>query len=150
MFAGISISDTAPFLFKPMTIEERLKLLNSSQYKSSSLTMHSVTSKLKSSDGIAFDYSFPGSEVFVDNWDLALRKLHEDKPIKESAAKSCCKGLWKFLKCCGGRRHPFKKSQSDYSLLSSEDLEEDYSDFDWWTKFYASIDVRESFRRPPV
>ncbi|ERL84734.1 hypothetical protein D910_02159 [Dendroctonus ponderosae] len=122
VFAGISISDTAPFLFKPMTVEERLNLL--SQYKSSSLAMHSVTS----------------SEVFVDNWDLALRNLNEDKPVEESAAKRCCKALWKCLKCFGGRRQPFKKSKSDYSLLSSEDLEEDYSDFDWWTKFYASID----------
>uniref|UniRef100_A0AAR5QBP0 C2 domain-containing protein n=1 Tax=Dendroctonus ponderosae TaxID=77166 RepID=A0AAR5QBP0_DENPD len=122
VFAGISISDTAPFLFKPMTVEERLNLL--SQYKSSSLAMHSVTS----------------SEVFVDNWDLALRNLNEDKPVEESAATRCCKALRKCLKCFGGRRQPFKESKSDYSLLSSEDLEEDYSDFDWWTKFYASID----------
>lgn len=44
VFAGISICDTTPFLFTPLTLKERLNMLSGVHYKSSSLVMRSVAS----------------------------------------------------------------------------------------------------------
>ena len=39
------------------------------------------------------------------------------------------------------------KKGSNYSLVSVDEPEEDEAEFDWWTKFYASLEVFLKFRK---
>ncbi|XP_050311727.1 otoferlin isoform X2 [Anthonomus grandis grandis] len=127
VFAGISISDTTPFLFTPMTVDERNNLLNTIQYQSDSFLMNSITS----------------SEIFVDNWDKALIKKDEPLP-QESSRTKCWSKFVNIIRKIYSFRKFTRSTKSDYTILSIDDQEEDEADFDWWTKFYASIDEVDS------
>lgn len=85
-----------------------------------------------------------GSDIFVDNWENALTKRSISQQ-KESTIKRCWQIVFEVLKSTfnikGRYKRKYKTSMSDYSLLSDEEQEEDEIDFDWWTKFYASIEV---------
>ncbi|KAL1517880.1 hypothetical protein ABEB36_001586 [Hypothenemus hampei] len=131
VFGGISISDTTPFLFTPLTVQERLELLSGMHYKSSSIIMHSVTS----------------SEVFMDNYERAVIKRHDEDKGKIPTEKKCWQLVVEYFKKLFGKvqhQKSFKKSYTDYSILSGDDQDEDFNDFDWWTKFYASFTVYTS------
>lgn len=64
---------------------------------------------------------------------------------EETSAKKCWVLFTKCLTLFKRRAGLKKPTQSEYTLLPDEETDEDYSDFDWWTKFYASIDVKAQF-----
>jgi len=64
---------------------------------------------------------------------------------KETSATKCWDLFTKCFKLFKRSAGLKKPTQSEYTLLPEEETDEDYSDFDWWTKFYASIDVKAEF-----
>ncbi|XP_066151146.1 otoferlin [Euwallacea fornicatus] len=139
VFAGISTCDTTNFLFTPMTVNERLKVLSGLHHsdRASGPILHSETS----------------SEIFKKTWSRTVVDHIDDTKNDDSALKKCWNFFTKSPKfSCdiNKSQEAFKKAQSDCSLSVTEELQEEYNDFDWWTKFYASVEQIPKDKKEPI
>ncbi|XP_050516741.1 otoferlin-like [Diabrotica virgifera virgifera] len=132
MYAGVHISKLTSFFIVPMTHEERRKKL-------SDISLYSFDSSYISTSSSLI---YPVDRIDVD---LQIDSVEDEKEIKLDEKRHfsyfishCCNFLRKnkhIQKVANAR-----ESEVSYELLPEEPEEEYYSeDYDWWTKFYASI-----------
>ncbi|XP_060520858.1 otoferlin [Cylas formicarius] len=128
VYAGVTICDTFQFLFSPLTRDEREQRLKITQ---------------ASASGTIF---FGSSETLVTckSWDENLT-LPEEQPQSGSKLREKFHSIIRYLcrrklKIGDNVRRSTYRSDGTYSSLPSDVDDEFDEDFDWWTKFYASLE----------
>ncbi|KAF7282748.1 hypothetical protein GWI33_002001 [Rhynchophorus ferrugineus] len=123
VYSGVTVGDVEPFLYKPMTVQQRATIIAEE--------FHHNLSFLRLSDS---EINFNNE----DTWQL-LPSSEPSVPKKRTCFTLCSKLLKKI---CKTKLNLPKRRDSQYSLLTDEDHQEteDDENIDWWTKFYASFD----------
>ncbi|CAG9840211.1 unnamed protein product [Diabrotica balteata] len=134
LYAGVHISKITSFFVVPMTHEERRnKLSDTSIYSFESYTS-TLSSIIHPVDKIEVDLQIDSAED--------VPKTDEQTHFSYFISQCC-----NFLRKNTHTQKDTKAipSQVSYELLSEEAEEEYYiEDYDWWTKFYASIQSSEN------
>ncbi|CAH1125161.1 unnamed protein product [Ceutorhynchus assimilis] len=134
VYCGISLDETTPFLLKLMTKDERLALLTGLKTSSSVPTLRHNSIE---------EVEVESKEVEIE---LEMPSPKNEVPEKVKKPSRSWEFVKKCLRCVLGFKKVIEKSdeksKSGYTLLVEEavEKEEDESDHDWWTKFYASVE----------
>ncbi|CAH1179264.1 unnamed protein product [Phaedon cochleariae] len=125
VFAGVHITPISPFLMYPISKEERKRKLAGLGYKSNDSLASRSSSALK-----------------IQLKDIDVMSVSDIQDVDIPAKKTCF--LMRIFGNCFKSKHgKLGKSVSSlgtYELLS-QDITDDEEDYDWWTKYYASIEV---------
>ncbi|KAJ8959920.1 hypothetical protein NQ317_007807 [Molorchus minor] len=140
-FAGVHVSSIAEFKFFPITAAERTVQL-------SRHNMSPHVSLISSEVSLCPGRECPKIErLDKSKFTQSERFTQSEKFTQSDKTKYDCRWLLVYIKQLFDRKNGLFKSKTMSSLGTYEPLPQeadDSEDFDWWTKFYDSIEKRRS------